>query len=88
MVDIPLFGRGTSGMVDIPLFGLGTSGMVDIPLFGLGTSGMVEIPLFWPAANDIAKFVAAIAMTVITNERRRLAVCDMAELLMRVGVVF
>jgi hypothetical protein len=53
-------------------FGLGASGIVGTPLFGRGASGIVGTPL----AKDIAKLVAATAMTVITIERKRFEVRD------------
>jgi hypothetical protein len=79
------YGRGASGVVATPLFGLGASGVVATPLFGRGASGVVATPLFGrgasgvvatPLANEIAMFVAAIAMTAITTERKRFAVLD------------
>jgi hypothetical protein len=73
-VPTPLLGRGLSGTVPTPLLGRGLSGTVPTPLFGRGLSGTVPTPL----AYEIAMFVIAIAMTVITSERNRFAVCDMA----------
>jgi hypothetical protein len=73
IIGIPLFGFGESGMIGIPLFGFGESGMIGIPLFGFGESGMMGTPL----AYEIAMFVTAMAMMVITSERVRLAVRDM-----------
>jgi hypothetical protein len=75
-VGTPLFGRGESGTVGTPLLGLGESGTVGTPLLGRGESGTVGTPL----ANEIAKFVAATAMTVIASERRRLPVLDIGML--------
>lgn len=71
---MPLFGRGASGITGIPLFGRGASGMTGMPLFGRGASGITGMPL----AKEIAISVAAIAMTVITSERKRFAVLDIA----------
>jgi hypothetical protein len=69
------FGLGLSGIVGTPEpFGLGLSGIVGTPDdFGLGLSGIVGTPL----ANEIAKFVAATARTVIPIARNLLAVRDM-----------
>jgi hypothetical protein len=75
---MPLFGRGASGNIAIPLLGLGASGSIAIPLFGRGASGSIAIPLRLPPANDIAKFVAAIAKTVNNKERNRLFRVDIA----------
>jgi len=43
---------------------------------GRGESGVVVTPLFWLPANEIAMFVAAIAIMVITSDRKRLAELD------------
>jgi len=72
MIGIPLFGFGESGIIGMPLFGLGESGIIGIPLFGLGESGIMGIPLEY----DIAIFVTAMAMMVITSEPVRFAVRD------------
>lgn len=86
MMGIPLRGFGESGMIGIPLFGFGESGIIGIPLFGFGESGIIGIPLFgfgesgimgMPLEYDIAIFVTAIAMMVITSELVRFAMRDM-----------
>ena len=53
-------------------YGFGESGITGIPLLGLGESGITGIPLEY----DIAMFVTAIAMMVITSELVRFAVRD------------
>ena len=73
MIGTPLLGFGESGMIGTPLFGFGESGITGIPLFGFGESGITGIPLEY----DIAIFVTAIAMIVITSELVRFAVRDM-----------
>ncbi len=86
IVGTPLLGRGVFsglGIVGTPLLGRGVFsglGIVGTPLLGRGVLsglGMVGTPL----ANDIAKLVAATAMTVITIARRRFVVRDIVELL-------
>jgi hypothetical protein len=72
ITGIPLLGLGESGITGIPLFGFGESGITGIPLFGFGESGITGIPLEY----DIAMFVTAIAMMVITSELVRFAVRD------------
>lgn len=69
----PLRGFGESGIIGTPLFGFGESGIIGTPLFGFGESGMMGTPLEY----DIAIFVTAIAMMVITSELVRFAVRDM-----------
>jgi hypothetical protein len=79
------YGRGQSGFTTTPLFGRGQSGFTTTPLFGRGQSGFTTTPLLLPlsdcatSANDIAKFVATIAVTVITTETNRLALRDIYE---------
>ncbi len=72
MMGIPLRGFGESGMTGTPLFGFGESGIIGTPLFGFGESGIMGIPLEY----DIAMFVTAMAMMVITSELVRFAVRD------------
>jgi hypothetical protein len=72
-IGMPLFGFGESGSIGIPLLGFGESGSIGIPLLGFGESGSIGMPL----AYEIAMFVTAMAMMVITSERVRLAVRDM-----------
>jgi hypothetical protein len=67
-------------MIGTPLLGLGASGMIGTPDFGRGASGIMGTPLFWLSANDIAMFVAATAASVITRDRKRLAVTDILNL--------
>jgi len=72
IIGTPLLGFGESGIIGTPLFGFGESGIIGTPLFGFGESGIIGTPL----AYEIAIFVIAIAMMVITSERVRFAVRD------------
>ena len=72
-------------------YGFGASGRTATPILGFGASGRTATPILefeafavdWgkDPAYDSAKFVAAIAMIVITSERNRFAVRDMGKLL-------
>jgi hypothetical protein len=58
--------------------GLGASGYPAGTTFGLGASGYPAGTTFRLVAYEIAKFVAAIASTVMTSERKRFAVVDIS----------
>lgn len=72
-VATPLLGLGMSGRVAAPLLGRGMSGKVATPLFGRGMSGKVATPLLF---KEIAKFVDATAMSVITRALNRFRLVD------------
>lgn len=67
-----VYGFGTSGTIGRALLGLGGSGRIGSPLCGLGISGTIGSALLLKP-YEIAALVASIAITVITNERKRLA---------------
>ena len=78
------YGLGSSGTIGMPLLGLGSSGTIGIPLLGLGGSGAIGKTLLLEP-YEIAAFVAATTISVITRDRNFFAWRDMLDLQ---GVVF
>ena len=74
------YGLGSSGTIGMPLLGLGNSGTSGIPLLGLGGSGTIGKTLLLLEPYEIAAFVAATRMSVITRDRNFVAWRDMLDL--------